>query len=262
MRVIFMGNNRVGLEVATYLKQEDVTVVGAVLHPRKTAKFRDEITDILGLPADAVFLGSTLRRKKIFERIAELAPHIGVSILFGYILKPPFLSLFQDGVVNLHPSLLPFNRGQYPNVWSIVEKTPAGVTLHYLDEEIDTGDIIAQQEVTVSETDTGKTLYQRLEAASILLFKEYWPAISKRVAPRRAQLTGEGTYHRTSDVEMIDEIDLDRSYLARELIDILRARTFLPYHGAYFRSAHKKIYLHLELRTEEAQVPNKGTENV
>jgi len=52
-----------------------------------------------------------------------------VSVLFDYILKPDFLGMFPGGTINLNPALLPYNRGQYPNVWSIVEGTPAGATI-------------------------------------------------------------------------------------------------------------------------------------
>ena len=75
-----------------------------------------------------------LKEPKVLEAIDALQPDIGLSILFDYILRSEFLELCPLGVVNLHPSYLPYNRGQYPNVWSIMDGTPAGVTLHYIDD--------------------------------------------------------------------------------------------------------------------------------
>ncbi len=63
-----------------------------------------------------------------------------------------------------------------------------------------------------------------------------------------------GTFHRVKDVEAIDEIELERLYTARTLIDLLRARTFPPHHGAYFRHDGRKIYLRLELIYDETSI--------
>jgi methionyl-tRNA formyltransferase len=222
-------------------------IVGIVVHPSGKEKRRDEIVADSRLPANRIFDGSSLRTEETIAAIRRLQPEIGVSALFGYILKPEFLALFAGGVVNLHPALLPFNRGQYPNVWSIVEGTPAGATLHYINEGIDTGDIIAQREVPVEPIDTGATLYAKLEDCCTALFSETWPLIRSGTAPRTPQRRDTGTSHRTRDTHTIDHIDLERSYPARELINILRARTFPPYSGAYFIEQGRRVNLRLHL---------------
>ena len=125
------------------------------------------------------------------------------------------------------------------------------MTLHYIDEGIDTGDIIAQKEVQVSLKDTGESLYRKLESISVELFGEYWPLISQGKQPRISQSQEQGSYHITKDVEEIDEINLDSTYVAADLINILRARTFPPYRGAYFWDGNKKIYIRLQLLEED-----------
>jgi methionyl-tRNA formyltransferase len=70
-------------------------------------------------------------------------------------------------------------------------------------------------------------------------------------APRIKQSNEPGTYHRTRDVESIDKIDLDCTYTARDLINILRARTFPPYDGAYFETKGRRVYLRLRLEYAE-----------
>lgn len=248
MRVAVFANNRVGLEALRWLKGGSDEVVALILHPEARAKHADEIRATC---PDALHLdASRLAEADTIAALRATKPEIGASLYFGYILKAPTLSLFPRGVVNLHPSLLPWNKGQYPNVWSIVERTPAGVTLHYIDEGIDTGDIIARREVPVLPHDTGLTLYRRLEDAALDLFRETWPMIRAGEAPRLPQ-SGGGSYHRTRDVERIDEIDLDRQYTARDLIDILRARTFPPYRGAFFKAQGRKVYVRIELLPEE-----------
>ena len=250
MRIFYLTNNRLGLEVLRYLKSSGQTLVGLAVHPREKRRLGDEIIDTAGLDDDRVFDGSRLRDTEVVEQVRSLEADIAVSVLFGFILRGPFIKLFPSGVINLHPALLPYNRGAYPNVWSIIDRTPAGVTLHYIDEQVDTGDIIAQQEVPVSPADTGKTLYDKLEQAALTLFKRAWPDVREGRVKRRAQPSG-GTVHRVRDVETIDRIDLDKPYVAKDLIDVIRARTFPPYRGAYFEQGGHRYYVRLEISQQE-----------
>lgn len=251
MKILYLGNNRLGWKVLEWLEERGEEVVGLVVHPPEKQKYVDQMLETVDLPSDRIIDAEQLRDEETLVRIRELEPDIALSILFDYILKPSFIELFEEGVINLHPAYLPYNRGQYPNVWSIVEGTPAGTTLHYIDESIDTGDIIGRKRVEVEPVDTGKTLYHKLEDASLELFKELWPKIKNGTAPRIPQDSDEGTYHRTKDVEQIDEIDLDATYEAHELINILRARTFPPYKGAYFEADGKRVYLRISLEYED-----------
>lgn len=251
MKYIYLANNRVGLEVLQWLVAQGYPPTGLVIHADDRGKYRDEIITASNLPPDKVFDGSTLQSIETFERMALLKPALGLSVFFDYILRQRVLSLFPEGCINLHPSFLPFNRGQYPNVWSIVEGTPSGVTLHYIDEKIDTGDIVAQREVPIDDTDTGESLYRKLEKACVDLFCDTWPLIVDGSASRFPQKKDGGTYHKAKDVQMIDEIDLEQQYKARDLINILRARTFRPYKGAYFISNGRRVYMSLALYSEE-----------
>jgi methionyl-tRNA formyltransferase len=252
MRIVYLGNNWVGWQILSYLKKRKEDIVGLVLHPQEKSRYRDEMVEAARLGQDYMFEGQHLKNPQTINAIRALQPDIGISVLFDYILEPHFLELFPCGVVNLHPAFLPYNRGQYPNVWSIVEETPAGVTMHYMDAGVDTGDIIAQRQVSIEPFDTGKSLYQKLEQGCIELFKATWPKIRSGRAPRIPQKIEAGTHHITKDVEDIDAIDLDKMYRAKDLIDIIRARTFGPYPGAYFTYEGRRIYLRLELLDEEA----------
>lgn len=95
-------------------------------------------------------------------------------ISFGYrhIIKKNIIDKFPNKIINLHISLLPYNRGADPNLWSYLEDTPKGVTIHYIDENIDTGDILLQKEVLDDiEKDTLKTSYDRLINEMVTLFE-------------------------------------------------------------------------------------------
>ena len=261
MRIVFFGNNRVGLETLQYLMDRDDEVVGLVVHPAGRSRFRNEIVSASGLPSDRVWEAGTLRQPGTAGAIAELNAEIGVSAFFGHILQTDILNLFPSGVINLHPAYLPYNRGAYPNVWSIVDGTPAGVTLHYIDAGVDTGDLISRREVEKLPTDTGASLYSRLENACIDLFEQTWPLLLNGEISRIEQSGDEGTSHRMKDVDGIDEIDLNATFKAGDLINILRARTFPPHAGAYYLEHDSRVYLRLQLLTEdELADEGEGTE--
>lgn len=183
---------------------------------------------------------------------------LGVSVQYRRILPETEIRRYPRGVVNLHTGYLPFNRGAMPNVWPIIDHTPAGVTLHYLNAGVDTGPIVDRRKVDVLPTDTGETLYRRLEAAAFDLFVDAWPRMVRPVPPCGVyQDPLIGTTHRSHDVR-----DIDRLYslkaggramswddqFTREVIELLRARTFTGYPGCYFvTEAGRRVYVRVSL---------------
>ena len=128
------------------------------------------------------------------------------SFRYRHILGPEILAQLPDRVINLHLSLLPWNRGADPNLWSFVDDTPKGVTIHYADDGIDTGDIIAQRELNFSDDpdETLATTYSQLLAAAYTLFVDNWNGIKKDQCNHRKQ-TGPSSYHRSSDRQALSD---------------------------------------------------------
>lgn len=252
MRIVLLANGWVGLQVARFLREGDEPV-GLVVHPTGAARLRDEIVEASGVGKDRVLGSDSLHEADAYETLRSWAPDLIVSAWYGYILKPRVLSLPSRGCVNLHPSYLPLNRGKFPNVWSIVDGTQAGATIHYIDEGVDTGDVILRRPVTTEPTDTGATLYERLERACVDVFVEVWPSIRTGNPVRTAQddLPEPPTFHHASDVDGIDEIDLEETSTARSLLDLLRARTFPPHPSAYFVVDGRKIWVRLDLKEDD-----------
>jgi methionyl-tRNA formyltransferase len=245
MRILLFANNRLGARAANWLASTGTEIAGIVLHPPARRTFGDEIA--AAAPNAPVFDAAALDDSETLNALEQLDAQVGLSVMFGYILRAPVLDLFPQGCLNLHPALLPFNRGAFPNVWPILDGSPAGTTIHYVDEGIDTGDVVAQRQVSVEPIDTSERLYEKLEDASFELLRDTWPAICEERATRTPQPDGIGSVHRRSDVESIDEIELDRRYSGRELIDLLRARTFDGQPGAFVVRDGRKIFLRLDL---------------
>src|SRR5438477_880555 len=139
------------------------------------------------------------------HEIARAQPDFLVSHRYRHIIKADVLRLVPDRVINLHTSYLPWNRGADPNLWSWIEGTPKGVTIHYVDEYVDTGDIVAQREVPFGDGQTLASSYARLEEEMLRLFAEQWPAIRSGRAERTPQPSG-GSLHRVADRRRVEHL--------------------------------------------------------
>lgn len=98
--------------------------------------------------------------------------------------------------INVHPGYLPYNRGPNPNLWAILDGTPRGVTVHYIDRGVDTGDIIAQRPVPLPEEGvvTLQSAFDQLMEEGAALFAKTWPEIRAGRNQRIRQPEG-GTAH-------------------------------------------------------------------
>ena len=120
----------------------------------------------------------------------------------------------------------------------------------FISEGIDTGDIIAQKQIAVHLDDTGKTLYHLVLNMQVQnCSRKHGHFLCGHIHPI-SQCSTEGTYHKIRDVDIIDEIDMNRTFTAGELINILRARTFPPHRGAYIVDNQKRIYVNIQLSEE------------
>lgn len=128
----------------------------------------------------------------------ELNPSFVVSHGYRKILKQETLLRLACPVLNVHISLLPWNRGADPNFWSHLESTPKGVTVHEIDAGIDTGPVYAQREVAFGPDATLRSSYAVLQEAATALFVEVWPEIRAGRMRPQPQSTG-GTFHRAKD---------------------------------------------------------------
>ncbi len=145
--------------------------------------------------------------------IDEFKPDFIISYNYKHIVPKDILDKFDRGnIINLHISLLPWNRGMYPNVWSFIDNTPKGVTIHIIDEGIDTGDILIQKEVYIDESmHTLRSSYELLHTEIQNLFKENWEYIKEGKLTPKPQV-GEGSYHTKRDFERIRHILGDKGW--------------------------------------------------
>jgi methionyl-tRNA formyltransferase len=230
MDIIFLGGNDIGFRIYEWLcERNGVNVLAMVTE------------------ADQLDL------------VEEHEPDVVVSVGFSHLVPPSIIEIPPQGALNLHPSLLPHNRGKSPNVWPIVEGTPAGATLHYMDAEFDTGDIVAQREVATDFSDTGKDLYERLEDAQFELFTNVWSDIEAEDIDRTPQDPQAGSYHSVDDFRDLCELDPNETVEAKDLLDRLRALTFPPFDNAYLEIDGDRYYIDIEIRKETEESGDRTT---
>lgn len=233
--IVQLGASDYALRILeTILERFDVRVLALVdsdIDDRRAeiaARFSGRVS------ADRILDVSALKDPAFIGRLDRERPDLVVSAHFGHILDDAFIAVPRHGVVNVHSALLPHNRGNWPEVWSIVRGTPAGMTLHFIDRGIDTGDIVAQREVEVAADDTCETLAAKIEVVGLDLVRENFADLVSGKAKRKPQ-GSKLPLNLSRHLHDIEQIDLDRTYTGRELLDRLRALTIprlLP--GAFF----------------------------
>ncbi|WP_435196367.1 methionyl-tRNA formyltransferase [Natronomonas sp. EA1] len=201
---------------------------------------------------DGISVHSLLTTKDQLTVVPEVEPDYLISCGYRHIVPKEILDVPKEACLNLHPAYLPYNRGANPNVWSIVEGTQAGVTLHHMDASIDTGDIVAQREVDVDFADSGKDLYKRLEDAQVELFTDVWPEVEEGTAPQVEQKREAGTYHETAEFQELCELSPEEEVTVKELVNRLRALTFPPHDNARIEIDGETYYVEVDIQPESS----------
>ena len=124
-----------------------------------------------------------------------------ISYGYRHIISQEIILFMKEKIINLHISLLPYNRGSDPNFWSFLENSPKGVTIHLIDNGIDKGDILVQKQIEIdAKNHTLKTSYDLLNTEIQNLFYDNWINIKNRkISPKRQNVGG--SFHLKSDLQ-------------------------------------------------------------
>jgi UDP-4-amino-4-deoxy-L-arabinose formyltransferase/UDP-glucuronic acid dehydrogenase (UDP-4-keto-hexauronic acid decarboxylating) len=177
-----------------------------------------------------VFTTEEVHSPQWIAKIAAINPDIIFSFYYRKMISREILDLPRIGAFNLHGSFLPAYRGRCPVNWVIINgEAQTGVTLHYMIDKPDAGDIVGQKAVAIELLDTAKTLYDKLCRVAKELLDELLPLIKSNQIPRRKQNLAEGSYYGGRRPED-GRIDWKKS--ADEIYNLIRAVTE-PYPGAF-----------------------------
>lgn len=251
MNIALFATGPVGHEIAGFVRDQSVALACLVLDSRENADSRQAILENSGVSLDRVHYSDQLYREETLVRLRALRIDLIVLAWWPYILKRPLIEIPRLGTLNFHPSLLPYNRGKHYNFWAIVEEVPFGVTLQLIDTGVDTGDVVFQAPILTSWEDTGETLYRKAQQEIVKLFKDKFPEIAAGRLPRKRQDLSQGSFHKASELDLASRIDLDRQYTGRQLLNILRARTFPPHPGAWFEDQGSRYEVRVSITKKD-----------
>lgn len=217
MKIVLFADGYVGFEITKFLLKD----------------YEEDMLSVVCTAENDIFhlVSSANISCKVYTNEVELTEHLnsiefdlGVLAWWPKIISNRLLSLSKLGFINTHNSYLPNNRGKHPYFWAIVEERDYGVTLHWVDEGIDTGDIIVQRRIEYGWEDNSETIYSRSLDEMIKLFCESYPSLRSGDIKSYPQ-SNDGSFHYAKELDGFSEIDLEKSYKARDLFNIIRART-------------------------------------
>lgn len=170
MRIVFMGTPDFSVPALEALVKGGHQVIAAVTQPDKP-KGRGKAVLMTPVKEKALEMGIPVyqpvkvREPEFVKTLADLAPDVIVVVAFGQILPKSILEIPRYGCVNIHASLLPKYRGAAPIQWAVIDgEKETGVTTMFMNEGLDTGDMLEKEVVPLDPKETGGSLHDKLSA--------------------------------------------------------------------------------------------------
>lgn len=232
MNILFMGTPEFSIPSLVELSKGEDRIVAVVTKPDKPAGRGYRLTPPpIKLKAEALKLPvwQPTLTEELYSLMKKERVDLVVVVAYGKILKKEILLLPTYGCINVHPSLLPKYRGPAPIQWAIINgESHTGVTVMWMNEGLDSGNIILQEKVEISKTDNGATLSERLSFVSASLLMKVVTLIKENKAPSIPQDESLATY---APILKKEDTLIDWSESAERIYNLIRALS--PNIGAY-----------------------------
>lgn len=232
LRILFAGNPAIAVPALTALAQ-NFTVVGVLTNPDKpVGRGRHMESPPVKLAAQQLgipVLQYDRLRTEARQAAASLAPNLLVSFACGHYFGPKFLALFEQGTMNIHPSLLPKYRGSSPLQFALLAgEVETGISIQRIVAQIDSGDILAQKNIPLAGTETTESLEEKVAPLAANMIVDTVRRWCDGTLEEKIQDESKATFSRML-TKADGAIDWNRS--AREIHCMVRA--FLPWPRAY-----------------------------
>ena len=249
MRIVLLGSTRISLACLDTLRKLGLPIGGLVTTPSSipisyasSPIHLVQHCDLGRATAGAGYpiLSVSGKLNKHADAIRELRPDLLLAVGWYYTVPRTLREIAPLGAIGIHASLLPRFRGGAPVNWAIIEgETETGVSLFYLDDLVDAGDIIGQASFAIEFEDTCATVYDKVIRESCRLLEIHLPLIASGAAARVRQDESLATHYPQRRPE--DGL-IQWSWPARRIYDFVRAQT-RPYPGAFTYSGSDKIFV-------------------
>jgi methionyl-tRNA formyltransferase len=242
MNIIFMGTPDFAVPTLNGLIKSNHKIAAVVTQPdRPKGRGREILPSPVKVVAENnkidVLQPEKVREPDFIKKLSEYKPDCIVVVAFGQILPKEILSLPRYGCINLHASLLPKYRGAAPINWALIKgETRTGVTSMFIDEGMDTGDILLQSEIEITQDDNAGTLHDRLSNMGSDVILETLDELEKGAIKRLKQDASSATY--APKIKKEDCL-IDWNTGDREIVNKIRGLTPAP--GAYTSYKGKRL---------------------
>lgn len=242
MNVIFIGTAPLGIPTLRALAQQH-RVLAVFTQPDRPAG-RGLVPTPPPIKRVAQELGLTVYQPEKINREAEfiktLNPDVIVVVAFGQFLSKKLLAIPKYGCINLHASLLPKYRGAAPIQWALITgECETGLTTFLLNEEMDAGDILLQEKVSISDEDTAGTLHDKLAELGPDLVLRTLEGLEQGTLIPRPQDHSQATF--APKIESIMG-QIDWSQPARKIFNLIRGLNPAPGAYTFWEGQRLKLY--------------------
>jgi len=241
MRIVFIGAVDFSRHCLTEVVKLGGNVVGVLtLAPAKSVSHSDyadlsEVAARYGLPW---FQVDSTSKKHTIELLRSLCPDVVFVFGWSQLLPKDLLMIPPLGCIGTHAALLPKNRGRHPLVWALVQGwEQSGLTFLYLDEGIDSGDILWQRPFSISIEDDAGSLYVKIKSLATEAIAEFLPQLERGTAHRVVQDRSQATYLRRRTEQ---DGEIDWAAPTQDIYNLIRGLT-RPYVGAHTFLAKERI---------------------
>ena len=239
MKAIVLAYHNVGCAGIKALLKCGIDIITVFTHrddPQENIWF-ESVSDLAASQNIPVYAPDDINHPIWVERIRDLNPDIIFSFYYRKLLGKAILDIPPKQCINLHGSLLPKYRGRCPVNWMLVNgEKEGGVTLHYMTQRPDDGDIIYQKKLDISDDDTAKTLYEKTVHATAVVLDEIIPKIKDGTINSYHQDDSKASYYGGRRPE---DGAIDWAMDATTVRNLVRAVTY-PYPGAFSYFGGKK----------------------
>lgn len=242
MRILFMGTPEIAAYCLQQLIQAGHEICGVFTQADKPVGRKQVLTappvkKVAEQHGIAVFQPKTLKDGIAEQQIAQLKPDLCVVVAYGKLLPSSILQLPTKGCINLHVSLLPKYRGSAPVQWAILNgEKETGVSIMYLDEGMDTGDILDTQPISIGENETSGELFEKVTQQGSTLLLQTIEKIAQGTAVATPQDHTKATLAPMLKKEMAEFTFAQPAHNLHNLV-----RGMNPWPVAYFLYEQKKV---------------------
>ena len=233
MKIVFVGVTKFSYHCLNEVLRNGGNVIAVLTLPGEKASFHSDFADLSEITRREnipLYRIESTKDPATIELVQGLKPDVIFVFGWSQIIPPEILDIPPKGCIGTHPALLPRNRGRHPLIWALVKGlNKSGLTFLYMNEGVDSGDILMQREFEITRDDDASTLYRKIEVLAAQMISEFLPLLEQDRAPKIRQDHSKANYWEKRG-EKDGEIDWSKPTM--ETYNLIRALTH-PYIGAH-----------------------------